>query len=207
MQLAEDGLQVPAQFEVVRYILRIGGANSPAYPQVSDAFKDRAHPSYRACVAQVEHLMARRRAQEKLSWRIERCLHYECAQRPDELPVDGGDIEERALFAELRQGLQAPVNRRYPIEVALDAIHEMQRGEPDDACLLQAKMVYTDPDSNRRYESLAEHGRGDPGQSRTDPCPAPLVESVHDPCQSGGSGLPGSRRLGRSQAQDRGLAR
>ena len=155
VQLAEDGLQVPAQFEVVRYLLRIGGANSPAYPQVSDAFKDRAHPSYRACVAQVEHLMARRRAQEKLSWRIERCLRYECAQRPDELPVDGGDIEERALFAELRQGLQAPVNRRYPIEVALAAIHEMQRGEPDDACLLQAKMVYTDPDSNRRRESLA----------------------------------------------------
>jgi len=154
LRLARDGLRVPEQFEKAKYILWQSSSGGPAYLRVPPTFKDQSHPSYGWCQEQVNQLQERRTDQEKLRRRIELCLKHEQVTKPDDLPSDVRDPEERTLVHELRQRLQV-VHRSYPIEQALKIIREMQHQEPDDACELQEKMSYRDPeDGHRLYESL-----------------------------------------------------
>lgn len=153
-RLAHDGLGVPAQFKVAHYILRQGGTTSPDHLQVPPTFRDMAHPTYRWCQGHVRELEERRQKQEDLRRRIEWCLGYEQVTRPEELPGDLRGRADRELVEDLREKLQRPVHRVFPVEEALRLIRQMQREEPYDETRLQESILYEDPEHGRTHESL-----------------------------------------------------
>jgi hypothetical protein len=127
----------------------------PGLPQVPEMFRDRNHPSYRACLEFVQRCEARRNRQLRLKKECELCLQYEQVDRPEDLPSAPLYPIDREILEELRRGLQRSEVPLIPLEAALQRMTTMRMEEPQDACGLQETMAYTDRDDDgRRYESL-----------------------------------------------------
>lgn len=175
--LIEDGLREPAQFDKARWILRKGGINFLEMRRVPDNFMNQGHPSYRAAESKLHAYIQRRRNQEYLALRLLLCLKYETAAHVQDLtqselnqeenetlvrlsrelglsgPAEDYLAQSQNLLNELRQKLASPVQPVYPVMVALDTIDELrdpERGDPEDACGLQARLRYHNPDEQER---------------------------------------------------------
>lgn len=135
------GLREPEQLDAARFVLGIGG-RKPALALHQTPHMFVGHPSLLRCKAFVESCAARRRSQERLFDEITLCLRFDAATAVEEIAPPGADN----LLHLLRSHLQA--RNAYPIEIAWDKLHEMARGEPDDACSLQAALIYRDSDDN-----------------------------------------------------------
>jgi hypothetical protein len=137
------GLREPAHLDAARYALSMGG-RQPATPLRQAPHMFAGHPSLLQCKAFVDKCAMRRAAQEKLFREITLCLQHDATTQGAQLPAQGDEI-----IHALRSRLQAspPV---YPIEVALEKLRLMKRGEPADACGLQHALLYFDSDDHRR---------------------------------------------------------
>lgn len=132
LNLAQDGLQDPDQFEKARYILRKGGSNTDDVPQVPLNFRDRSHPTYRWYEEQVTSLQQQRERQEGFKQRIETILRQEREFARQILAFrNGSEKNEEAI-----QGLPGIV------EQALLTIQEMQKDNPQDTTGLQETITY-----------------------------------------------------------------
>jgi hypothetical protein len=118
---ATIGLRSPAQFDIARFVLNIGG-RAPATPlrQVPAMFI--GHPSMLHGKAFVEACAARRALQEKLFSEITPCLQADAAA-----------------------GIATCA-----IETTLEKLRAMRRAEPADACGLQQDLIYIDADDHLR---------------------------------------------------------
>lgn len=152
LTLIERGLRQPQAFEIARFILRLGEGGSPLAERVPDAFRNDQHPTLRWLIDQLYRAEERRAQQERLRARAETCLRLERVERAEELG-EAKDVNERALFNELRQKLQAPTQRTYPLEEALKALRAMANEEKHDVCGLQESMTYSDPDNFQQLYS------------------------------------------------------
>jgi len=135
------GLRDPEQLDVARYVLGVGGRKpTTALHQAPAMFV--GHPSLLRCKAFVDQCAARRRTQERLLREVTLCLRFDAAITPDEI-TSASHGDEHFIHT-----LQSHLHTRgmYPIELAWDKLREVARDEPDDACGLQATLVYRDSD-------------------------------------------------------------
>lgn len=148
LNLAQDGLQDPEQFEKARFILRRGGADRNDLPQVPLNFRDRSHPTYRWHEAEIAALQQQRERQERFKERISALLTQEQKISRQVLAIRHGVLKSQEDDENIRVLPEL-------IEQALLTIQEMLSDDPEDTTGLQETITYEMVESNGRlFRSL-----------------------------------------------------
>ena len=156
---ADGGLLNPDDLQRALFILRQSTSASFQLAQIPEMFKDQGHPTYRDALNYVRGLQRLRNQQEQLKAKLERCLREyahitNVAQMPDPATITA--LDQRELALEIREGLSRHGRPRYPIEIALRYLEQIQQGDPDDRCGLHDTLCYEDTDdSGRKYQGLS----------------------------------------------------